>query len=79
MGDVLPDEESIYPPPVLCKDIMKLQLFMGCFARKKVRHDSTDNIKKITNANRIGAHRVNPVCTCAYELCAAYLSKYSRA
>ena len=32
---MLPDEESIYPPPVLYKDIMELQLFMGCFARKK--------------------------------------------
>lgn len=50
---MLPDEGSIYPPPVLSKDIMKLQLFMGCFARKKVRHDSTNssngNSKKITN------------------------------
>ena len=40
---MLPDKESIYPPPVLCKDTMKLQLFMGCFARKRVRHDSTNN------------------------------------
>ena len=40
---MLPDEGSIYPPPVLRKDIMKLQLFMGCFARKKVRHDSTNS------------------------------------
>ena len=43
---MLPDEESIYPPPVLRKDIMKLQLFMGCFARKRVRHDSTNNLNK---------------------------------
>ena len=42
-GERLPDEGSIYPPPVLRKDIMKLQLFMGCFARKKVRHDSTNS------------------------------------
>ena len=26
---MLPDEGSIYPPPVLRKDIMKLQLFIG--------------------------------------------------
>ena len=45
-GEMLPDKESIYPPPVLCKDTMKLQLFMGCFARKKVRHDSTNNLNK---------------------------------
>ena len=25
---MLPDEESIYPPPVFRKDIMKLQLFI---------------------------------------------------
>lgn len=25
---MLPDEECIYPPPVLRKDIMKLQLFI---------------------------------------------------
>lgn len=25
---MLPDKESIYPPPVLCKDTMKLQLFI---------------------------------------------------
>lgn len=27
---MLSDKECIYPPPVLCKDIMKLQLFKGC-------------------------------------------------
>ena len=27
-GEMLPDEECIYPPPVLRKDIMKLQLFI---------------------------------------------------
>ena len=27
-GEMLPDEGSIYPPPVLRKDIMKLQLFI---------------------------------------------------
>ncbi len=57
----------------------EITIIHGLLCKKKVRHDSTDNIKKITNANRIGAHHVNPVCTCAYELCAAYLSKYSRA
>jgi hypothetical protein len=41
---MLPDEGSIYPPPVLSKDIMKLQLFMGCFARKII-------LEKVSNDN----------------------------
>ena len=58
---MFPDEGSIYPPPVLRKDIMKLQLFMGCFARKRVRHDSTNssngNSKKITNPEQTSSKR----------------------
>ena len=53
---MLPDEECIYPPPVLRKDIMKLQLFMGCFARKKVRHDSTNSSNGNSHAAALDQH-----------------------